>query len=276
MSHNIRPQTIALTLAVAALLALLAWRAASSQEGGRTGPVVLAAASMHDALEDAADAWAEQGAEQGAGQGHARPVLSFAASSAAARQIEAGAPADLFVSADEEWMDELEGQDLLVEGSRAVLATNRLVLIAPAGSRIGIEPGPGFPLADALEGGRLAVAETGSVPAGRYAKAALVNLGVWEDVADRLAPAENVRAALQLVARGAAPLGITYASDALSEPAVEVVGEFPAASHPPIRYPLALVAAGGHPQAEAFRGFLLSPEGAAILARHGFGPADRD
>lgn len=272
MSHIIRPQTIALTLAVAALLALLAWRAAPSQEGDRAGPVVLAAASMHDALEDAADAWEGQGA----GQGHARPVLSFAASSAAARQIEAGAPADLFVSADEEWMDELESQDLLVEGSRAVLATNRLVLIAPAGSNVEIAPEPGFALADALESGRLAVAETESVPAGRYAKAALVDLGVWNKVADRLAPAENVRAALQLVARGAAPLGITYASDALAEPAVKVLGEFPAASHPPIRYPLALVAAGDHPQAEAFRGFLLSPEGAAILARHGFGPAERD
>ncbi|QNE06016.1 molybdate ABC transporter substrate-binding protein [Croceicoccus marinus] len=269
MSHIIRPQTIALTLAVAALLALLAWQAAPSQEGDeRAGPIVLAAASMHDALEDAADAWVRQG--------HARPVLSFAASSAAARQIEAGAPADLFVSADEEWMDELEGRDLLVEGSREVLATNRLVLIAPAGSNAEIAPQPGFALAEALEGGRLAVAETESVPAGRYAKAALVELGVWNEVADRLAPAENVRAALQLVARGAAPLGITYASDALASPGVKALGEFPAGSHPPIRYPLALVAAGGHPQAEAFRGFLLSPQGAAILARHGFGPAERD
>ncbi len=269
MSHIIRPQTIALTLAMVALLALLAWQAAVPQDrDAGTGPVVLAAASMHDALEDAADAWA--------GQGHARPVLSFAASSAAARQIEAGAPADLFVSADEEWMDELERRGLLVPSSRAVLASNRLVLIAPAASDLRIAPAPGFPLVPALDGGRLAVAETGSVPAGRYARAALTRLGMWNDVSDRLAPAENVRAALQLVARGAAPLGITYASDALSEPAVRVVGEFPADSHPPIRYPLALVAAGGHPQAEAFRAFLLSPAGAAILARHGFGPADRD
>ncbi len=268
MSHIIRPQTIALTLAVAALLALLVWLAAPPGDGDRTGPVVLAAASMHDALEDAADAWAAQG--------HARPVLSFAASSAAARQVEAGAPADLFVSADEEWMDELEQRSLLVAGSRAVLATNRLVLIAPVGSDLQIEPAPGFPLSAALGDGRLAIAETGSVPAGRYAKAALNNLGVWSDVSDRLAPAENVRAALQLVVRGAAPLGITYATDASSEPAVRIVGRFPADSHPPIRYPLALVAAGDHPDADAFRAFLLSGQGMAILARHGFGAADRD
>ena len=269
MSHIIRPQTIALTLAVAALLALLAWQAVPSQDhDARSGPVVLAAASMHDALEEAADAWA--------GKGYPRPVLSFAASSAAARQIEAGAPADLFVSADEEWMDQLRQRELLVAGSRAVLASNRLVLIAPNDSNLQIQPAPGFPLAAALGAGRLAVAETESVPAGRYAKAALNNLGVWNDVADRLAPAENVRAALQLVVRGAAPLGITYATDAMSEPAVRIVGTFPADSHPPIRYPLALVAAGDHPDADAFRAFLLSQQGAAILARHGFGAADRD
>ncbi|WP_230291924.1 molybdate ABC transporter substrate-binding protein [Croceicoccus sp. Ery5] len=270
MSHKFRPQTIVLSLVAGALIAaLIAWWSvsfdASSGDEAGSGPVVLAAASMHDALEDAADAWAARG--------HARPVLSFAASSVMARQIQAGAPADLFVSADEEWMDVLEENGLLVARSRAVMASNSLVLIAPAASGVALEPAAGFPLARALHGGRLAVAETQSVPAGRYAKTALVHLGVWDSVADRLAPAENVRAALQLVARGAAPLGITYATDALSEPAVRIAGTFPASSHPPILYPVARVSAGEHPDAEAFRRFLLSDEGAAILARHGFGPA---
>ena len=221
---------------------------------------------MHDALEDAAGEWAARG--------HARPVLSFAASSALARQVEAGAPADLFVSADEEWMDVLEQASLLRGGSRAVLATNRLVIVAPAGSTVSLTPASGFPLAEALGDGRLAVAETESVPAGRYARAALIRLGVWDDVAKRLAPAENVRAALQLVVRGAAPLGITYATDATSEPAVRIAGTFPEDSHPPIRYPVALLKGSTTDEAEAFQRFLLSDEGAAILDRHGFGGAD--
>ncbi|MAF28167.1 MAG: molybdate ABC transporter substrate-binding protein [Croceicoccus sp.] len=264
MSHIVRSWAIALSAVLVALLLAAAWRS-GAREAAPTGPIVLAAASMHDALEDAADVWAVRG--------HPRPVLSFAASSALARQIEAGAPADIFVSADEDWMDVLERADLLRRDTRAVLATNRLVIVASAGSGVSLTPNPGFPLAEALGAGRLAVAETETVPAGRYARAALVRLGVWDDVADRLAPAENVRAALQLVARGAAPLGIAYATDAASEPAVRIAGTFPPGSHSPIRYPVALLKGGTNAEAEAFQRFLLSDEGAAIFARHGFGPA---
>lgn len=274
MSHNTSRSTITLSILIgAAIVLFLAFRFLSptgeqdsTAGAAANGPVVLAAASMHDALEDAADAWQAKG--------NARPVLSFAASSALARQIQAGAPADLFISANEDWMDALERGGLLQDGSRASLVTNRLVLIARSGSQIAIEPTPGFDLAGALGDGRLAVAETDSVPAGRYAKAALERLGIWGDVRARLAPAENVRAALQLVARGAAPLGITYATDAHSEPQVRIAGTFPADSHPPIRYPVALMKASSHGEAATFEQFLLSAEAAAIFAHHGFGPAD--
>ncbi|KUR70618.1 molybdenum ABC transporter substrate-binding protein [Novosphingobium fuchskuhlense] len=233
-----------------------------AQVGGR-GPLVLAAASLQEALTAAADSWARKG--------HSRPVLSFAASSALARQIEAKAPADLFVSADEEWMDFLAARKLLVPGSRADFLTNRLVIVAPAASRAGFAMRPGFPLASALGGGRLAVADPDSVPAGRYAREALTNLKVWQTVQMSLARAENVRAALALVARGAAPLGIVYATDARAEPAVRVAGWIPAEAHRPITYPLARLTTSSHPDAEAFRRFLLSGEGKAVFRRFGFG-----
>ena len=223
---------------------------------------MLAASSLHEALNDAADAWA--------GHGHPRPVLAFAASSALARQIEAGAPADLFISADREWMDTLAAHGLLRPGTRADLAGNRLVLIAPAASRITLRPAPRFALAAALGGGRLALADPDAVPAGIYARQALGALGVWPQVSGRLARAENVRAALALVARGAAPLGVVYATDAMAEPRVRVLGAFPATSHPPITYPLAVLARATSGDAEPFRRFLLSAEGRALLARRGF------
>lgn len=226
------------------------------------GPLVLAAASLQESLTEAADAWAAQG--------HARPVLSFAASSALARQIMAGAPADLFLSADEPWMDAVQKAGLLRGGTRTTLLGNRLVLIAPVGSRVRLTPARGFPIARALGGGRLAVADPDAVPAGKYAKAALTSLGVWRGVAGRLAPAENVRAAMALVERGAAPLGIVYATDAKASRAVRVVGTFPAPSHPPIRYPVAVLKASRHKDATAFRAFLLSRQARAIFARHGF------
>ncbi|HET6524639.1 molybdate ABC transporter substrate-binding protein [Sphingopyxis sp.] len=226
------------------------------------GPVVLAAASLQESLSEAANAWAAKG--------HAKPVLSFAASSALARQVIAGAPADLFLSADEPWMDAVAKADMLRAGTRATLLGNRLVLIAPAGSRARLTIARGFPLARALGAGRLALADPDAVPAGKYAKAALTRLGVWSGVADRLAPAENVRAAMALVERGAAPLGIVYATDARASKAVRVVGVFPASSHPPIRYPVALLKASRHKDAAAFRAFLFSKQGRAIFARHGF------
>lgn len=241
------------------LAALLLAPAASAAE---RGPLVLAAASLQESLTEAADAWA--------GQGHARPVLSFAASSALARQIMAGAPADLFLSADEPWMDAVQKAGLLRGGTRTTLLGNRLVLIAPAGSKVRLMPARGFPIARALGGGRLAVADPDAVPAGKYAKAALTSLGVWRGVAGRLAPAENVRAAMALVERGAAPLGIVYATDAKASRAVRVVGTFPASSHAPIRYPVAVLKASRHKDATAFRAFLLSRQARAIFARHGF------
>lgn len=240
------------------VLLLLAPAALASERG----PVVLAAASLQESLTEAAGAWASRG--------HARPQLSFAASSALARQVLAGAPADLFISADEAWMDAVAKAGMLRPGSRATLVGNRLVLVAPVSSRVTLTPARGFPLAKALGGGRLAVADPDAVPAGKYAKAALTHLGVWRSVANRLAPAENVRAALALVERGAAPLGIVYATDARASRAVRVVGTFPASSHPPIRYPVALLKASRHSDAAGFRAFLLSKEGRAIFARHGF------
>lgn len=236
---------------------------ASPAVAQQRGPLVLAAASMQEALTDAADRWAALR--------HPRPVLSFAASSALARQVEAGARADLFVSADEEWMDYLQTRNLLRTGTRARLTENRLVLVAPAGSRVNLRIAPRFALARALGNGRLAIADPASVPAGRYGKAALEKLGVWQGVAARIAPAENVRAALALVERGAAPLGIVYATDAKASRRVRVVGVFPASSHPPITYPVALLKASTNRDAEAFRRFLISREGRAILARRGFG-----
>ncbi|MBI1403536.1 MAG: molybdate ABC transporter substrate-binding protein [Porphyrobacter sp.] len=227
------------------------------------GPVVLAAASLQEAMSDAADAWAARG--------HPRPVISFAGSSALARQIEAGAPADLFLSADEEWMDHVAARGLLRKGTRSDLLTNRLVLIAPADSSLRLAIAPRFALARSLGTGRLAMADPDSVPAGKYGKAALRALRVWDSVADKLARAENVRAALALVERGAAPLGIVYATDARASRRVRVVDTFPQGSHPAITYPLAVLRRSTHPDAAAFRAFLLSRAGRAIFARHGFG-----
>ncbi|MBB3859951.1 molybdate transport system substrate-binding protein [Novosphingobium hassiacum] len=245
---------------IAIACALLGASPAIAQE---RGPLVLAAASMQEALTDAAIRWAALR--------HPRPVLSFAASSALARQVEAGARADLFVSADEEWMDYLQSRKLLRAGTRARLTENRLVLVAPVGARANLRIAPRFALARALGNGRLAMADPASVPAGRYGKVALERLGVWPGVAARMAPAENVRAALALVERGAAPLGIVYATDAKASAKVRVVGVFPASSHPPITYPVALLKASTNREAEAFRRFLISREGRAILARRGFG-----
>ncbi len=244
---------------LAVLVALLLAPAAIAQ--GR-GPVVLAAASLQESLSEAADAWAAKG--------HPKPVLSFAASSALARQVIAGAPADLFLSADEPWMDAVAKARMLRAGTRATLLGNCLVLIAPAASKLRLTPARGFPIARALGSGRLALADPDAVPAGKYAKAALTHLGVWGGVAAKVAPAENVRAAMALVERGAAPLGIVYATDARASKAVRVVGVFPAASHPPIRYPVALLKASRHKDAAAFRAFLFSREARAIFARHGF------
>lgn len=242
---------------------LIIMPATSDARARKAGPVVLAAASLQEALSDAADHWAKNG--------HPRPVLSFAGSPALARQIEAGAPADLFISADEAWMNHVAAKGLIRKDSRKAFLTNRLVLITPVASTLRVPISPGFPLARLLGTNRFAMADPDSVPAGRYGAAALARLGVWPSVSGRLARAENVRAALALVERGEAPFGIVYLSDARASARVRVASVFPADSHPPIIYPLAVLRRSTHPDAEKFRHFLLSDAGKAHFVRRGFG-----
>lgn len=240
-------------IGVALGLCLIATPAAA-QRGD--GPLVLAAASLQESMTAAADAWARKGFR--------RPVISFAASSVLARQVAAGGRADLFVSADQEWMDFLDRRAMLAPGTRAPFLGNRLVLVARADA-----PAERRPLAAMLRG-RIAVADPASVPAGRYAEAALRKLKLWDRAAPQLVRAENVRAALALVERGAAPYGIVYATDARASARVRIAGVFPQSSHPPIVYPLARLKNSTHPETEGFRRFLLSNEGRAIFTRYGF------
>lgn len=245
--------------ALLVLFAGLTWSAA----GIARPPLVLAAASLQESLNAAADAWAARR--------HERPVLSFAGSSSLARQIEAGAPADIFISADEDWMDFVAAKGLMRPASRADLVGNQLVLIAHgARPHKPVVIDRRFALTRALGNGRLAMADPNAVPAGKYGKAALQSLGLWASAEEQIAPAENVRAALLLVERGEAPLGIVYATDAKASQKVHVVGVFDAKSHPPIRYPIAVLTSTTSPDAESFRRFLLSKAGRAIFARFGF------
>jgi molybdate transport system substrate-binding protein len=195
--------------------------------------------------------------------------FSFASSSILARQIEAGAGADVFFPADQEWMDYLERRSRIQKPSRRNVAGNQLVLIAPRASEVQLVIEPGFPLVAALGRGRLATGDPDSVPAGRYARAALRSLGAWDDVADRLVRADDVRHALMFVARGEAPLGIVYATDARVDERVRIVGTFPADSHPPITYPVALTRRAG-PDAERFVQFVVGDAGRAAFERSGF------
>ena len=240
------------------ILAILGLSMALAAGAHAQATLVFAAASLKNALDEVAASYPA-----------AKPVVSYGASSTLARQIENGAPAQLFISADLEWMDYLGKKGLLEPGTRRNLLGNRLVLVAPAKQPVKLEPAPGFPISAALKSGRLALADPGSVPAGKYAKAALQKLGVWNEVAGRLAPAENVRAALALVARGEAPLGVVYATDAREEPRVVVAGVFPEDSHPPIVYPAAVLR-GARPGARELLEFLASPPAQAIFGRHGF------
>jgi len=223
-------------------------------------PLVLAAASLQESMSAAADAWAKKD--------RARPVCSFAASSALARQIAAGAAADLFCSADEAWMDDIEKRGLIAPGTRVPFLGNRLVIVAPAGTPLA-RPYDEFRALGAM---RIALADPDSVPAGRYAKAALEKGGRWDAVLPKVVRAESVRAALALVERGVVERGIVYATDARASQRVQVVAVFSESSHPPIRYPLARLKASTSPDAEPFRRFLLSGEGRAIFRRFGFQP----
>jgi len=201
-----------------------------------------------------------------------RITPSFASSSTLAKQIENGAPADVFISADKKWMDYLEEKHLLTRGSRFDLLSNRIVLIAPAESALKqIEVRPGFSLIGALgEDGRLSMGDPDHVPVGIYGKEALENLGSWDPVKERLAPMKDVRAALVLVERGEAPLGIVYATDAAISRKVRVVGTFPAVSHPPIVYPVAAVADGNISEAQKFLSYLKSPDARKVFEKYGF------
>jgi len=200
-----------------------------------------------------------------------KAVISYAGSNALARQIEAGAPAALFVSADRDWMSYLDARGLLLPGTRRDLLGNDLVLIAPRDSGVSLAIEPGFALVPALRGGRLAMANPDAVPAGKYAKAALEFLGAWPTVEGRLARAESVRGALALVARGEAPLGIVYRTDALAEPKVRVVGVFASGTYPEIVYPMAELKGAG-PAAHQLAAHLASPAARATWQRHGFRP----
>lgn len=267
MSNNLPLTRRALLSTV--LLGLLVARPGLGAAQEATAPpdlVVLAASSLTDALNEIGPAFTAAT--------HRNLKLAYAASSALARQIEAGAPADVFMSADTDWMDYLQTRNLIDTASRHNVLGNRLVLISPADSTVTITIKPHFALAKLLGTGRLATGNPDSVPVGKYAKIALTNLGVWSEVQDKVAPADNVRAALALVARGEAPLGIVYRTDALVEKKVRIVAEFPASSHDPIIYPVATTA---HPRdgAADFVKFLLSPTAQAIFARYGFDPAPK-
>lgn len=241
--------------------AALATTAFAQRQRGGSAVTVFAASSMTDVLQAIGKSFE---ADSGA-----RVRFSFASSAAVARQIEAGAPADVVISADSDWMDYLAQRRLIRQTSRANLAGNQLVLIAPAKSAAALKIRPRFPLRAALGDGRLAIGDPAVVPAGRYAKAALTSLGVWNDVADRLVRAENVRSAMVFVARGETPLGIVYRTDALVEPGVRIVGAFPERSHPPIVYPAALTRSAA-PGAADFLAYCRGPKGRAQLRRFGF------
>jgi molybdate transport system substrate-binding protein len=227
------------------------------------GLTVFAAASLTDAMREVSADWQKQG--------HPALILSFAASSTLARQIEQGAPAALVASADEQWMDYLDKRNLIAKDSRRDLLSNALVLVVPADHARKITIDSKLDLAALLgPNGRLAVGDPAHVPAGLYAKQALTRLGLWAAAEPHLAPAEDVRAALLLVERGEAPAGVVYATDAAATKDVAIAGVFPESSHDPVTYPFAVTRMGDGPEARALLAYLAGPLGRAVFARHGF------
>jgi molybdate transport system substrate-binding protein len=242
---------------------LLAWgppQAPARAQGGDL--VVFAAASLKNALDAVNAAWTRETGRKAA--------ISYAASSALARQIEAGAPAQMFISADLDWMDYLAKKSLIKPDTRSNLLGNRIVLIAPKDKAQPVTIKPGFDLANLLGDGRLAMANVESVPAGKYGKAALEKLGIWASVSGKVAQAENVRAALLLVSRAEAPLGIVYQTDAAADPNVTIIGTFPEDTHPRIIYPVALTASASHADAAAFLAFIKSAKAKPLFEAQGF------
>jgi molybdate transport system substrate-binding protein len=224
--------------------------------------LVFAAASLKNALDEIAAKWQ--------GETGRKVAISYAASNNLIRQIEQGAPADIFISADLDWMDYGQQKNLIKPETRSNLLGNRIVLIAPKDSTASIKVEPGFDLAAALKGGRLAMGSVAAVPAGKYGKAALEKLGAWDGVKGHIAEAESVRAALLLVARGETPLGIVYQTDAASEPGVKIVGTFPEDTHPPIIYPIALTKDSNNALASDFLRYIRSPAARPAFERQGF------
>ncbi|MER2536996.1 MAG: molybdate ABC transporter substrate-binding protein [Rhizobiaceae bacterium] len=247
---------------VAALLCVAGAFASAGPAGAQDKVTVFAAASLKNALDNINAAWKADSGKEAA--------ISYAGSSALAKQIEEGAPADVFISADLDWMAYLSDRKLTKKDSETRLLGNRIVLVAPADSTASAVIAPGFDLAALLGGGRLAMANVDAVPAGKYGKAALEKLGVWASVSDKVAQAENVRAALALVATGEAPLGIVYQTDAAADPKVKIVGAFPEDSHPPIIYPVAETAAAKAADAGAFLKYLQSAKARGLFEAQGF------
>ncbi len=248
----------ALGLTAAALLTVWPQPPARAQSGD---VLVFAAASLKNALDAINAQWLKETGK--------RATISYAASSALAKQLEQGAPAQMFIPADLDWMDYAERKGLIEPETRSNLLGNRIVLIAPGDKANAIAIAPGFDLAKLVGDGRLAMANVESVPAGRYGKAALEKLGLWAGVSGKLAQAENVRAALLLVSRGEAPAGIVYQTDAASDKGVAIVGTFPEDTHPPIVYPIALTIQAG-PDASAFLGYIRSGRSKPLFEAQGF------
>ncbi len=225
--------------------------------------MVFAAASLKNALDDTNAAFTKATG--------VKTTTSYAASSALAKQIEQGAPAEVFISADLQWMDYLGERKLIKPDSRINLLGNKLVLIAPADSKIAnVAIGQGFDIAKLAGSGRIAVADVNAVPAGRYAKAALEKLGSWAAAEPKLAQAENVRATLAFVARDETPIGIVYETDAKVEPKVKIIGAFPDGSHPPVTYPVAATASATKQSVSQYLHFLRTPAAKAIFEKYGF------
>lgn len=246
--------------AVALVITLVAVgtpRAASAED-----ILVFAAASLKNALDDAAGAFTQRGG--------AKVNVSYAASSALAKQIENGAPADMFISADLDWMNDVQQHNMIQANTRANFLGNVLVLVAPADSNVKVEIKPGFPLAALLGDRHLAMADPDAVPAGKYGKAALQKLGAWDAVESEVARAEDVRAALLFVSRKEAPFGIVYQTDAAADKGVKIVGAFPADTYPPIIYPVALTARSQNPDAIKFLAYLRSDQAKPFFEKQGF------
>lgn len=258
MHRSFRRILMPLTVAFAAFVTTAASPVAVRAEQ----VTVFAAASLKTALDEIAVTYK-------ADTGNTA-VVSYAASPALAKQIEQGAPADIFISADHDWMSYVAERSLIKPETRTDLLGNAIVIVAPKDEPVSLTVEKGFDLKGALGGGRLAIGAVDTVPAGKYAKSALAFLGVWDTVAGSLAEAENVRAALQFVARGETPLGIVYRTDAAAETSVTIVGTFPAESHTPIVYPMAVTSAATSAAAEDFARYLTGTAAAAIFQKAGF------